>query len=74
MHFPYKFLENRFYISCHFSCVKYNDLKFRLLTDIELLFSFLEFIVTLLFDLKGMGSRDMLVHMAYFGASFPYSC
>ena len=36
----------------NFYSVGYCDLKFRLLTNIELLFSFLEFILTLLFDLN----------------------
>ncbi|KAK3744169.1 hypothetical protein QZH41_018843, partial [Actinostola sp. cb2023] len=45
----------------------YCALKLRPFTNFELLFSFLEFILTLLFDLRVLRSRDLLVQVAYYG-------
>jgi len=56
MHFPNKILEKiRFIYFCHFSCVRHYALKLRPFTNFELLFSFLEFILILLFDLRVLG-------------------
>jgi len=52
-------------ISIHFSCIRHYALKLRPFTKFKLLFSFLEFILTLLFDLWELGSRDLLVQVAY---------
>ena len=45
--------------------MRHYELKLRPFANFELLFSFLDFILTLLLDLIRLGSRDQLVQVAY---------
>jgi len=62
--FPKQNLRKRSILS--FLLVRHYALKLRLFTNFELLFSFLVFILTLLFDLRELGSRDLSVQVPYY--------